>query len=192
MRTRGRTSPAAPGHGGPGPVRPGAGPPSRTSPTPTPAVLVLAALLLALAAPAGAAAAAPAAKTTLPAVESQAMCVTCKIPLNVAQSPQSDRERAYIQSLIVLGDTESEIKHALVGQYGPAVLGLPAAHGFDLAAYLVPLAFLLALVALVAVLLPRWRRRARAQALAVAVGGGAAPLNPVDSARLDADLARFD
>ena len=74
------------------------------------------------------------------------MCVTCKIPLNVAQSPQADRERAYIQSLIDEGHTEAQIKHALVGQYGPAVLGLPGAHGFDLTAYLVPLAAVLAVV----------------------------------------------
>ena len=37
-------------------------------------------------------------RTTLPAVESQVMCVTCKIPLTVAQSPQADRERAYIKN----------------------------------------------------------------------------------------------
>ena len=91
------------------------------------------------------------------------MCVTCKIPLNVAQSPQADRERAFIQSLIDQGETEAQIKHALVGQYGPTVLALPSDHGFDLAAYLVPVAAFLALLAALAVLLPRWRRRAGAQ-----------------------------
>ena len=70
--------------------------------------------------------------------------MTCKIPLNVAQSPQADRERAFIQGLIDRGESEGQIKTALVGQYGPAVLGLPEAHGFDLAAYLVPLAVVLA------------------------------------------------
>ena len=40
---------------------------------------------------------APPPRTSLPAIERQVMCVTCKIPLNVAQSPQADRERAYIQ-----------------------------------------------------------------------------------------------
>src|SRR5664280_1984823 len=114
------------------------------------------------------------------------MCVTCKIPLNVAQSPQADRERAFIQGLIDEGHSEAQIKQALVGQYGPAELGLPSTHGFDLSAYLVPLAVVLVLLVL---LLPRWRRRARADA-----GGGtsAAPLAATDAARLDADLARFD
>ena len=62
---------------------------------------------------------------SLPQIERQVMCVTCKIPLNVAESPQADRERAYIQSLIDRGQSEAQIKRALVGQYGPTVLGLP-------------------------------------------------------------------
>ncbi len=147
----------------------------------------LMAAVTAIALPAGAAAIGP--RTTLPTIERQVMCVTCKIPLNVAQSPQADRERAYIQELIDRGEDETQIKTALVGQYGPAVLGLPAVHGFDLTAYLVPLAAVLALLATLLVLLPRWRRRARAQA------GRAQPaetLSAADAARLESDLARFD
>jgi cytochrome c-type biogenesis protein CcmH len=133
--------------------------------------------------------AAAAARPSLPTIERQVMCVTCKIPLNVAQSPQADRERAFIQSLIDGGQTEAQIKRALVGQYGPTVLALPATHGFDLAAYLVPLAALLALIAVLAVLLPRWRARARA---ASAPGATPPALSAADTARLNADLARFD
>jgi cytochrome c-type biogenesis protein CcmH len=115
--------------------------------------------------------------------------VTCKIPLNVAQSPQADRERAFIQSLIDHGEGEAQIKRALVDQYGPAVLGLPSTHGFDLTAYLVPLAVVLAALATLLLLLPRWRRRARSQA----GGEGPAPaISAVDQARLESDLARFD
>jgi cytochrome c-type biogenesis protein CcmH/NrfF len=128
-------------------------------------------------------------RTSLPVIERQVMCVTCKIPLNVAQSPQADRERAFIQSLIGRGESEAEVKNALVGQYGPTVLGLPATHGFDLAAYLVPLAVVLGLIALLAVLLPRWRRQAHRQR---DVEPPPTPLSPADSARLDSDLARFD
>jgi cytochrome c-type biogenesis protein CcmH/NrfF len=134
-----------------------------------------------------------ASRTSLPAIERQVMCVTCKIPLNVAQSAQADRERAYIQSLINRGDTESQIKQALVGQYGSTVLALPSAHGFDLAAYLVPLAAVLVLVVTLAVLLPRWRRQARARSTARLPGQSPAPpLSSADAARLDADLAQFD
>ena len=127
--------------------------------------------------------------TSLPVIERQVMCVTCKIPLQVAESPQADREREFIQGLIDEGRDEAQIKDALVAQYGPTVLGLPSAHGFDLTVYLVPLAAFLALLATLAVLLPRWRRRARAQAGSVL---DAPRLDPADTARLDADLARFD
>jgi cytochrome c-type biogenesis protein CcmH len=127
--------------------------------------------------------------TSLPAIERQVMCVTCKIPLQVAESPQANRERAFIQNLIDEGQTEAQIKDALVAQYGPTVLGLPSAHGFDLTVYLVPLAAFLALLVTLAVLLPRWRRRAREQADSAL---DAPQLTPTDSARLEADLARFD
>jgi cytochrome c-type biogenesis protein CcmH len=129
-------------------------------------------------------------RTTLPIIERQVMCVTCKIPLMVAESPQANLEREYIQGLISKGEDETEIKRTLVVQYGPAVLGLPAAHGFNLAAYLVPLAVVLALIATLIVLLPRWRRHARAQAAANA--GPAPRLSPAENARLESDIARFD
>ena len=166
------------------------GPPRRLGPLARlglPAVTAAVVAAAALAVPAGAGAAGP--RTSLPTIERQVMCVTCKIPLNVAQSPQADRERAYIQELIDQDDDEAQIKSALVGQYGPAVLGLPAAHGFDLTAYLVPLAAVLALLVTLALLLPRWRRRSAAQA------AGAQPavaLSATDAARLESDLARFD
>jgi cytochrome c-type biogenesis protein CcmH len=141
----------------------------------------------AIAVPAAASGATP--RTALPTIERQVMCVTCKIPLNVAQSPQADRERAFIRSLIDQGDSEAAIKNALVGQYGPAVLGLPSAHGFDLTVYLVPLAVVLALLATLALLLPSWRRHARA---AAAREAPTATLSTTDAARLESDLARFD
>jgi cytochrome c-type biogenesis protein CcmH len=132
-------------------------------------------------------------RTTLSAVESQVMCVTCKIPLTVAVSPQANRERVYIQRLIDRGETLPEIKRALVFQYTDAVLALPPSHGFDLGVYLVPGAVVLVLLATVAVLLPRWRRRARAaQAAREAEGVTSTPLDLADAARLEADMARFD
>jgi cytochrome c-type biogenesis protein CcmH/NrfF len=133
-------------------------------------------------------AAPPRAHASLPAIERRVMCVTCKIPLIVAQSPQADRERAFIRGLIAEGRTEAQIESALVSQYGPTALGLPRAHGFDLTAYLVPLFAVLALAATLALLLPRWRRRARDRS-----DPPAPPtLSAAQTTRLDADLARFD
>jgi cytochrome c-type biogenesis protein CcmH len=128
-------------------------------------------------------------RPSLPTIERQVMCVTCKIPLNVAQSLQASREREFIQSLIDQGQSEAQIKRSLVAQYGPSVLGLPSTHGFDLTAYLVPLAVVLALMIMLAGLLPRWRRHARARA---ARGSSVLALSTADAARLESDLARFD
>lgn len=128
-------------------------------------------------------------QTSLPTIERQVMCVTCKIPLNVAESAQASRERVLIRGLIAAGRSEAQIKRTLVAEYGPAVLALPSAKGFDLAAYLVPTAVVLALVALLAVLLPGWRRRAREQR---ARKDEAPRLSASDEARLQADIERFD
>ncbi|HEV2981497.1 MAG TPA: cytochrome c-type biogenesis protein CcmH [Solirubrobacteraceae bacterium] len=128
-------------------------------------------------------------RASLPAIERQVMCVTCKIPLNVAQSPQADRERAFIQGLIDQGLDEAQIKRALVAQYGSSVLALPSAHGFGVLAYAVPLAAAAAIVALLVVLLPRWRTAGRARR----ERSEAPPaLSTEDAARLEADMARFD
>ncbi len=126
-------------------------------------------------------------RTSLVAIEPTVMCAVCKIPLNVAQSPQADRERAFIQALINRGETASQIRTALVGQYGPSVIATPSTHGFGLVAYIVPIVVVVALVALVLVLLPRWRRRTLG-ALPMPSGR----LAPEDQARLDAELARYD
>jgi cytochrome c-type biogenesis protein CcmH len=130
-----------------------------------------------------------AARPSLPVIERQVMCVTCKIPLNVAESPQADRERAFIRELIDQGADEAAIKHALVGQYGSTVLALPSDNGFDATAYIVPLVACLALLGLLLILLPRWRRRARAQARA---RQPSPTLSAAQAERLDADLERFD
>jgi cytochrome c-type biogenesis protein CcmH/NrfF len=122
------------------------------------------------------------ARTTLPAVESQVMCATCKIPLPVAQSPQADRERAFIRSLIAKGRTEAQIERALVFQYGRAVLASPS----SIFAYLVPILVVLALLAILALLVPRWRRRGRAQE-----NKDPAPvIDSADALRLQDDMAR--
>jgi cytochrome c-type biogenesis protein CcmH len=128
-------------------------------------------------------------RTTVYAVESQVMCVTCGIPLLEAQSPQAYTEKLYIQSLVDRGLTMAQIKAKLVAAYGDEVLALPPARGFNAAVYLVPIAVVVVLLALVAVLLPRWRRRRREQQSAAETPPA---LSSADAARLDADLARFD
>jgi cytochrome c-type biogenesis protein CcmH len=140
----------------------------------------IAALLLA---PAGALAA----KATLIDIEDEVMCVTCKIPLNIAESPQADDERAYIRGLIAQGLDKEQIKAALVSEYGREVLALPEDEGFGLTAYLVPIGLVVVLGGALVLLLPSWRRRSPA-----GIGDGAAAnLSDEDARRLDEDLGRY-
>jgi cytochrome c-type biogenesis protein CcmH len=154
--------------------------------------LALLLALIATAATAGAASAqaAPTPKTSLNAVESEVMCVSCGVPLAIAESPQADAERREITELIKQGKTKSEIKDALVATYGDRVLASPKDKGFGLAAYLVPIALVLAALAALAVFLPRWRNNNRGGGGALATSGPA--LSDADSRRLEEDLARYD
>ncbi len=111
--------------------------------------------------------------TTLPQIEQQVMCVVCKTSLAVANGPQAEAERHQIRLLIARGLTEAQIKDALVAQYGPRVLALPQASGFNVAVYAIPIAVLVLGLAVLAIMLPRWRRRARVPATAGAWSAGA-------------------
>lgn len=120
-------------------------------------------------------------------IEAEVMCPICGTLLELSESPQGKRERAFIARLIAAGETKSQIKDALVAQYGPAVLALPRGSGFDLSAYLAPAIALLVATAALALGLRRWRRNARP-------AGGKPVAAPRGEAaeRLDADIARYD
>jgi cytochrome c-type biogenesis protein CcmH/NrfF len=145
------------------------------------AATLLLSLTLALVASGGAGA-----KVNNTDIEGEVMCPVCGTLLELAESPQAEREKAFIARLIAAGRTKAEIKDALVAQYGPAVLALPQSKGFDLSAYVVPIAaFVLAAIAL-ALGVRRWRRDGE--------DGAPPPGAPKDedAARLDADIARYD
>jgi cytochrome c-type biogenesis protein CcmH len=129
-------------------------------------------------------------RASLTDIENDVMCPSCRESLAVARSPQSYAERDFIRKLIAQGLDKQQIEQALVAQYGEAVLARPPARGFDLTVYLIPAAILLACLAILAVVLPRWRRAARAR-LATPLAAGPA-LSQADARRLEEDLSRFE
>jgi cytochrome c-type biogenesis protein CcmH len=145
-------------------------------------------LLLLLALLPGVALAAP--RASLPDIEDEVMCPVCGVPLQLAESPQAERERAFIRDLIARGATKQEVKDALVREYGRGVLSTPDDNGFDLAAWLVPIGGVLLALAGLGFAVPRWRRSANTAA--AAREESATPLSPAETARLDADLAQYD
>lgn len=147
--------------------------------------LTVALALLALALLPGAAGAQQAQpQASLPDIEDEVMCPICGTALNLSESPQAERQRAFIRELIDQGLSKEQIKDALVLEYGSEVLAMPETSGFDLAAWVVPgLAIAIAAGAL-AVGIRRWRR-----------DGAEEPPTPSPDAaadeRLDADLERY-
>lgn len=125
-------------------------------------------------------------------VEDEVMCVTCNVPLNVAQSPQADQQREEIRRLVADGLTKQQILDSLVEEYGDDnILAAPKAEGINIAAYAVPIGVGVLLLVGMALTLPRWRRRAPAAAFG-AGGTGAPSLTATDAGRLDEDLARYE
>jgi cytochrome c-type biogenesis protein CcmH/NrfF len=150
------------------------------------------ALVLCLAGLPTAATAAPAAtpQTTVNDIEDEVMCPICGTLLELADSPQARREKILVAKLVATGKSKTEVKDALVAQYGSEVLAQPKASGFDLSAYLVPiLAFLAAAVA-VAFSVLRWRRSSRDDE-SLPGAASEAPRGE-DAERLEADLSRYD
>jgi cytochrome c-type biogenesis protein CcmH len=147
-------------------------------------------LVVALLAPAPLNAMAATPQTSLSEISSEVMCPVCGTLLELAESPQALREKAFVSRLVAEGRSKDQIKDALVAEYGTEVLALPQGSGFDLSAYLVPvIAFVVAVIALTLGVL-RWRRAGAArdrEGPATAAGPSAE-----DSERLDADLARYD
>lgn len=153
--------------------------------------LIAAMVLAGPAATAVAAAPHPVPQTTVNAIEAEVMCPICGTLLELAESPQAKREKVFVAKLVAEGKSKAEVKDALLAQYGPSVLALPKASGFDLSAYLVPIIAIAIAVVVLAFSVLRWRRSGRA---GEASAGDAAASGPQgeDAERLEADLSRYD
>jgi cytochrome c-type biogenesis protein CcmH len=127
-------------------------------------------------------------------LEDQLMCPICAgETLAQSDSPAAQRIKAYIRRRIDEGATRSQIKDELVKAWGTRILAAPPRHGFDLLAWVLPLAGLCGGALVIGVLAWRWTR-AREQAPEplppYALNGR--PLEPDLERRLDDELARFD
>lgn len=120
---------------------------------------------------------------------SQFICVSCHEPLELVHSPQALAEQQTLKGLLSRGLTMSQVKAAMVGQYGTQVLARPPASGFNLTVYILPPAIFVAGLALLAFTLPKWRARSRRAAGTQLAS--ASPLDPSEARRLDDELGRF-
>ena len=147
-------------------------------------IRLLAAGLAALALVGSAVAAGPPRQADL---EAEIVCPTCKTTLDQSSSPIATRMKAYIRTRIAAGDSSAQIKAQLVAQFGPAVLAEPPKRGFDLLAWLLPLAALALGVVVVGALAWTWSRRRE-----TGVEAAEAELDPDLERRVDEELARYE
>ena len=90
-------------------------------------------------------AAAPAAwggdgRPTLADLDDELMCPACGTTLDQSDAPVARQMKMYIRARIAAGDSEGEIKERLVDQFGEEVLAAPPREGFNLLAWVLPLA----------------------------------------------------
>ncbi|HEY7730863.1 MAG TPA: cytochrome c-type biogenesis protein [Gaiellaceae bacterium] len=148
----------------------------------------LAAVGLVLAAALAIAAAAAAADRPSPAdLEAELVCPTCKTTLDQSDAPVARRMKAYIRERIAAGASADEIKADLVAQFGRGVLAEPPKEGFDLLAWVLPLAGVVLGAVLVGALAWSWSRGREPPA-----GPVEAPLDAELERRVDEELARYD
>ena len=119
-------------------------------------------------------------------LEAELVCPVCETTLDQSNAPVAERMKTFIRVRIAAGDSEQEIKDALVAEFGPGVLAEPPGGGFGLLAWLLPLAALVAGAIVIALLVRAWSRR----------GSSPEPeaerLDPELERLVDDELARFD
>ncbi len=147
-------------------------------------IRLLAAALVALALAGSAVAADPPRQADL---EAEIVCPTCHTTLDQSSSPIATRMKAFIRARIAAGDSAAQIKAKLVDQFGPAVLAEPPKRGFDLLAWLLPLAALGLGIVVVGALAWTWSRRRESN-----IDPQSAELDPDLERRVDEELARYE
>ncbi len=133
-------------------------------------------------------------RPTLVELEGEVMCPICKTTLELSNSPAANQIRREIQRGIDAGETKSEIKAGLVAQFGEEVLAAPPREGFNLLAWILPLAGGLAAAVALALAARRWLagRASEAEPADPDVNGRVSTLDRDIERRLDEELARFD
>jgi cytochrome c-type biogenesis protein CcmH/NrfF len=119
-------------------------------------------------------------------LKDEIMCPVCPgETLEQSSSPAAKQVERFISVRISAGDSKGEIRDRLVAEYGPRILAAPPAKGFDLLAWVLPIAGALAGALLLGFAAWRWSR-------AGTPATQPARLDPELERRLDRELAGLD
>ena len=120
-------------------------------------------------------------------LESELICPTCHTTLDQSNAPVAQQMKALIGQRIAAGDTKSQIEARLVAEYGRSVLAKPDTKGFDLLAWVLPIAGVFA--GGIAIGIAAWRWSSRRDASSPA---DAEPLDPELEQLVDEELRRLE
>ncbi len=126
-------------------------------------------------------------------MEADLVCTTCHEPLDESTSPLAQQMKVVIRQKIAAGWTKDQIEHYFVVTegMGSAVLATPGAHGFDLLAWLLPLAAIVFGAAAVGVGAHSWLKN-RDDPDPPGEGGAESRMAPALERRVDQELTSFD
>ena len=122
-------------------------------------------------------------------METQLMCIVCHERLDQSNSPFANQVRDHLQQWCTAGWSADRVRSELVGEFGPEILAAPPKHGFDLLAWVIPAAVLVAGAGVAGGLAVMWSRSRRGPP---GQGGGGGPIDPALEKRIDADLAALE
>jgi cytochrome c-type biogenesis protein CcmH/NrfF len=123
-------------------------------------------------------------KVSLAKMEGEVMCPICHTTLDQSDSAAAQQIEQFIAARIAKCESESQIKTALVANYGTVILAAPPQRGFDLLAWWLPLSGIVLGALLIGFGAWRWRR--------ARVPEPEAELDPETERQLDELLARYD
>jgi len=145
-------------------------------------LLLAVAVALALVAPATAAD-----RPNVADLESELVCPVCKTTLDQSDAPVARRMKAIIRQRLAEGASADQIKAELADQFGDAVLAAPPKRGFDLLAWLLPLAGVALGAVALGYLAVVWSRRGPDKPATTTV-----PIDPELERRIDDELGRLE
>jgi len=112
--------------------------------------------------------------------------------VSLHQSPAADEIKANIRRMLAQNKTRQQILDAYVAEYGERILAEPPAHGFSAALYVLPWVFLVGSVALVVLVVRRFRKPAAVNGAPAARPSAAAAESEAEADQLDEELRNLD
>jgi len=97
-------------------------------------------------------------RTSLNYLQGQVMCPTCHTTLDMSDSQAAQQIKGFIAKKIAACWTAKQIESALVANYGQQILAAPSHKGFDLLAWWLPIAGVLAGALVLGFGVWRWSR----------------------------------